>query len=116
MFIGAICCLLLALQWGGQTRPWNSSTIIGLLVGFGLLSCVFGYLQWKLGERATIPLRVLRQRSILTGSGVLFFLGASTYVVNGFCSRRVPGVTKMGSRIRSIYHFGFKPYRALIQS
>lgn len=80
-FVAAVCCLLLALQWGGQSRPWNSSTIIGLLVGFGLLSCVFGYIQWKLGERATIPLRILRQRSILTGSGTLFFLGASTYVV-----------------------------------
>lgn len=95
VFIGAVCCFLLALQWGGQFRQWNSSTIIGLLVGSGLLSCVFGYLQWELGERATIPLRVLRQRSILAGSGVLFFLGASTYVVLESHSRPVQEAAKI---------------------
>ena len=81
LFIAAICCLLLALQWGGQSRPWKSATIIGLLVGSGLLFSVFLYIQAKLGDRATIPLRVLRQRSILAGAGVLLFLGATTYVV-----------------------------------
>ena len=81
VFIGSICCLLLALQWGGQSKPWNSPTVIGLLVGFVALACLFGYLQWRRQERALIPLRVLRQRSIFTGAMVLFFLGASTYLV-----------------------------------
>ena len=81
VFLAAVCCLLLALQWGGQSRPWKSWTIIGLFIGSGLLFCVFGLVQWILGERATIPLRILRYRSILTGAAVLFFLGASTYVV-----------------------------------
>ncbi|KAF2440272.1 MFS general substrate transporter [Karstenula rhodostoma CBS 690.94] len=79
-FIAAVVCLLLAFQWGGQSRPWNSSTIIGLFVGAGLLTIVFVYLQIKLGDKATIPPRVLKQRSILTGGGVLFFLGAACYV------------------------------------
>ncbi len=81
IFLAAVCCLLLALQWGGQSRPWKSQTIIGLFIGSGLLFCVFGFTQWQLGEKATIPLRILRYRSIVTGAGVLFFLGASTYVV-----------------------------------
>jgi fatty acid desaturase len=81
VFIAAVCCLLLALQWGGQTKPWRSPTIIGLLVGGAALFCLFGIIQWKLGEKATIPLRILRYRSIYTSAGVLFFLGASTYVV-----------------------------------
>lgn len=82
VFIGAVCCLLLALQWGGQSKPWSSSTVIGLLVGFVALSGLFGYLQWRRQDRALIPLRVLRQRSIFTGAMVLFFLGASTYLVS----------------------------------
>ncbi|KAI9878025.1 MAG: hypothetical protein M1830_002145 [Pleopsidium flavum] len=105
VFIAAVCCILLALQWGGQSKPWNSSTVIGLFVGFGLLSCVFGYIQWKLGERATIPLRILRQRSILTGAGVLFFLGASTYVDSfyiPFWFQAVQGVEPITSGIRFI--------------
>ena len=82
VFIAAVCCILLALQWGGQSRSWKSATIIGLFLGFGLLMFLFFAIQLKLGEKATIPLRVLRQRSILGSAGVLFFLGASTYVVS----------------------------------
>ncbi|KAE8327604.1 major facilitator superfamily domain-containing protein [Aspergillus sergii] len=81
VFIGAVCCLLLALQWGGQTKPWHSATIIGLFVGFGLLSTLFVGIQVWRKERALIPLRVLRQRSIWTSGGVLFCLGSATYAV-----------------------------------
>ena len=82
VFIGAISCLLIALQLGGQSYPWKSATVVGLLIGFGLLISLFFYIQVKLEEKATIPLRVLRARSILAGSGVLFFLGATIYVVS----------------------------------
>lgn len=82
LFVGAVCCLLLALQWGGQTKPWHSAEIIGLFVGSGLLLVVFSYVQWKRGETAIIPLRVLRQRSILSGACFLFFLGMSSIVVS----------------------------------
>ena len=92
-FISAVTCILLALQWGGQSKPWSSATIIGLLVGFVALSCAFLVTQWKLGERAIIPLRVMRQRSMLTGSGVLFFLGASTYIASFTSSAYSDSVT-----------------------
>ena len=82
VFIAAICCLLVALQLGGQSQFWKSAAVISLLVGFGLLILLFFYVQAKLGEKATIPLRVLRTRSILAGSGTLFFLGATVYVVS----------------------------------
>lgn len=82
LFLGAICCLILALQWGGQTKPWKSSQIIGLFVGSGLLSTLFGFVQWKRGDDAVIPFRILRQRSILLGSIFLFFFGMLNYVVS----------------------------------
>ncbi len=81
VFLGAVCCLIFALQWGGQTLPWTSSKVIGLFIGFGLLTIVFGFVQCKRGEDAIIPLRVLRQRSILLGSSFLFFFGMLNYVV-----------------------------------
>lgn len=34
--IGAIVCLLLALQWGGVKYPWHDSKVWGNLLGFGL--------------------------------------------------------------------------------
>lgn len=82
VFLSAVCCLLLALQWGGQSKSWSSSTVIGLIVGFVALFGLFGYLEWRRQDRALIPPRVLRQRSIFTGAMVLFFLGASTYLVS----------------------------------
>ncbi|KAM7202702.1 putative HC-toxin efflux carrier [Rhypophila sp. PSN 637] len=80
LFLGAICSLLLALQWGGQTKPWKHPDVAGCLAGSAVLSLLFGYWQWKRGDDALIPLRVLKYRSIWTGGLVLFFLGAAAYV------------------------------------
>ena len=117
IFIGAVTCILIALQWGGQSKPWNSSTIIGLLVGFGLLSCLFVYIQWRRGDKAMIPLRVLRQRSIYTSAGVLFFLGASTYIVSISCGRVISGLEANAYyRILFTYRSIFKQFRESMRS
>lgn len=55
LLIPAIICLLLAVQWGGNTYPWNNSRIIGLFVGAGCLLILFVYSQIRLGEKATLP-------------------------------------------------------------
>lgn len=81
LVIGAVCCLVLALQWGGQTKPWDSADVIGLLVGAALLTLAFAIVQWRKGDRATIPLRILRQRTILMGAFYLFFLEMAIYAV-----------------------------------
>ena len=82
LIIGAICCLLLALQWGGTTYTWTSARVVGLLTGSGLLSIAFGVEQWLKLEKATIPSRILLQRSVLMGSLFLFFLEMSLYIVS----------------------------------
>ncbi|EDN97547.1 hypothetical protein SS1G_12398 [Sclerotinia sclerotiorum 1980 UF-70] len=41
LFLGSIACLLLALQWAGQTKPWISATILGLFVGSATLMTLF---------------------------------------------------------------------------
>ncbi|KAK4161122.1 major facilitator superfamily domain-containing protein [Cladorrhinum sp. PSN259] len=75
LFLGAVCCILLALVWGGEKYPWSDSKIIGLFVGAGLMTVCLCVNLWKRGETAIIPLRVLRQRSIAMGALVLFGLG-----------------------------------------
>ena len=82
LIIAAVCCLLLALHWGGTSFSWSSSRVIGLFVGFALLTIAFGFVQWKRGERATIPLRLLRQRSVFMGAWYLFFLEMSIYIAS----------------------------------
>lgn len=81
LLVGAVCCLLLALQWGGNTMPWNSATVIGLFVGFGIISVIFAVLQWFLGDKGTISPRILRKRSVLMGCLFEFFLSMTLYIV-----------------------------------
>ncbi|KAL8725329.1 MAG: hypothetical protein Q9166_007435 [cf. Caloplaca sp. 2 TL-2023] len=104
-FIGSICCLILALQWGGQTMPWSSAKVIALFVTSGVLGIIFGYFQWKLGDRAIIPLRILRQRSILSGSTFLFVFGMLNYVYSfylPFYFQAVRGSSATSSGVRMI--------------
>jgi len=78
--ICAIVCLLLALQWGGSVYPWSDSRVFGCLIGFGLFLAVFLCLQFKLGDRATIPPRILlKQRTVLASSWFSCFLAMGLY-------------------------------------
>lgn len=56
---GLIVSYLLALQYGGQTKPWKSSVVIGLLVGsFAIfVTCVAWEILQK--ERAMIVSRLV---------------------------------------------------------
>ncbi|PIG83981.1 hypothetical protein AARAC_008631 [Aspergillus arachidicola] len=78
--IAWVCCLILALQFGSSATYWHSSRVIGLFVGSGLLLIAFSISQWRQGERSTIPLRILHQRSVLMGAIYSFFLEISIYV------------------------------------
>lgn len=78
--MGAVACFILALQYGGNTHPWNSSTVIGLLVGFCLL--IIALIIWEiwLDEYSMILPRLLRKRSIATAAAYQFFFMGS-YIV-----------------------------------
>ncbi|KAF2787729.1 MFS general substrate transporter [Melanomma pulvis-pyrius CBS 109.77] len=105
LFMGAFTCLLLALQWGGQTKPWNSSDVLGNFVGFGLLLCVFIYFQGRNNEDSLIPRRILKQRTVLFGSIYLIFLGFQTSVYLYYVPiyfQAVRGTSAMNSGVRMI--------------
>lgn len=63
LMMGLIISYILALQYGGQTHSWNSSVVIGLLVGFDVILAVF--VAWELyqKERAMIVPRLVSQGS-----------------------------------------------------
>lgn len=67
-FIPGIVCLLLGLQWGGVKYGWSNPVIIVLFVLFAALVAAFGYIQYRKQEKATLPPRILKQRSILAGA------------------------------------------------
>lgn len=81
IFVPCMVCLLLALQWGGQQYPWSDGRIIALFVLFGVLLIVFIGIQIWRQEAATVPPRIIRQRTIASGLFYSFCLGASFMLV-----------------------------------
>lgn len=79
IFIPAIVCLLLALQWGGVEYPWSNSRIIGLFVGFGAMIAVFIGLQLWQGDKGTLPPRLFKDRNVLPAMGFSCFFGAGFF-------------------------------------
>lgn len=88
LFIPAIICLLLALQWGGSKYEWNSGRIIALLVLFGVLIIGFIAVQiWK-QEKATVPPRIFKNRNVWGSAWFGASLGAAFFIFVYWVSRR----------------------------
>ncbi|KAK9426574.1 putative Major facilitator superfamily domain-containing protein [Seiridium unicorne] len=64
LFAPAAVMFLLALQWGGNNYPWNSSVVIGLFVGAGATAILFVLWERHMGERAMLPGSVIKQRIV----------------------------------------------------
>lgn len=82
LFSLAIVMLLLALQWGGSVLPWRSPTIIGLLCGSGLSLVVFAGWQWHLQDAASIPPKIVMQRTVGLGALSAVLTNGGINVIN----------------------------------
>ncbi|GLA18368.1 hypothetical protein AnigIFM62618_006010 [Aspergillus niger] len=79
--IPGVVCLCLALQWAGTTYNWSNGRIIALLVLAFILLIAFVVIQiWK-PEQATLPPKILFQRSIASGFWVSCCQGAHTMII-----------------------------------
>lgn len=81
LFLPAIICLLLALQWGGSKYQWKSARIIALLVIAGLLIIGFLVVQWWKQDEATVPPRVFLNRNVWGSAWFGAMLGAAFFVL-----------------------------------
>ena len=84
VFLPAIVCLLLALQWGGTTYKWSDARIIVLLILSIILFAIFIYLQHLFQERATVPPRILKYRAVTAGVSYSFFSGSGMMTLTYF--------------------------------
>lgn len=82
LFAAGLLTLLLSIQWGGDTYSWSNDRIIALLTISPIFFVVFLLVQVKKQDFAMLPLRLLKQRSILFGA--LFSLALQA--VNGIAS------------------------------
>ncbi|KAI6354934.1 hypothetical protein MCOR25_008420 [Pyricularia grisea] len=64
LIAGGSVMLLLALEFGGKTQPWDSSVIIGLLCGAAAAFVVFGLWMYRFGDEALIPRSLISQQVI----------------------------------------------------
>ncbi|KAI9647104.1 hypothetical protein NHQ30_005106 [Ciborinia camelliae] len=81
VFIPGLMCILLALQWGGNTYDWGNARIIVLFILGGFLLMLFIIIQFKAGENATLPIRIIKQRSIAAAVWFSFFNSGSLYIL-----------------------------------
>ncbi|KAL3952424.1 hypothetical protein ACCO45_012367 [Purpureocillium lilacinum] len=80
LFVAGIICLLIGLQWGGSEYSWSNAREITLMTLFGVLMIAWGITQHKMGENATVPLRIARQRTVAFSTFYIFF-GSACFVL-----------------------------------
>ncbi|CAK7218407.1 hypothetical protein SCUCBS95973_003473 [Sporothrix curviconia] len=106
LFTLSVVCLLLALQWGGTTYAWSNGRIVALFVLAGVLFLAWvGVQAWLGGDYATVPGRIIKQRSILAGVVFSMCIGGvmipfAYYVAVWF--QAIQGVDALQSGIRSL--------------
>jgi EmrB/QacA subfamily drug resistance transporter len=85
LIVGGIVMFLLGLQFGGESHPWKSATVICLLV-FGVFVIVFfGIWEAFLAKYPLVPLHIFEHRSNIAVFAVCFchgfvFIGGSFYL------------------------------------
>lgn len=92
LMLPAITCLLLALQWGGTRYRWGDARIMVLIILFVILIVAFGFRQHQLGEEASLPLRILRMRTVLTACWFSCCANSSLAVIEYYMSIFFQGV------------------------
>ncbi|KAI0904505.1 putative gliotoxin efflux pump [Ustulina deusta] len=119
LFSAALISYLLALTWGGTVKAWNSSTIIGLFIGWVLLTIVFVVNEFWQGERALIVVRLFKKRDMWVNGIVMFFyFGAYFAIVYSLPTyfQAVLGLTPGESGIRTIAIIGSTSVASLFGS
>ncbi|KAF4437484.1 hypothetical protein F53441_13021 [Fusarium austroafricanum] len=72
---GSVVCLLFALEFGKQDQQWSSGRVIALFVVFAVLLVNFAAYQGWRKDKATVPPRILFQRTVLFSCLTAFALG-----------------------------------------
>lgn len=105
ILMASIVCLVLALQWGGTTKPWSSSDVIGTLVGFVVILVVFIANEIWMDERALLVPRLMKQKTQALMSMYITFNAAGFFILIYYLPiyfQAVDGVSAADSGIRNL--------------
>lgn len=67
LFIPSLTALFVALSWAGTKYPWSDGRVIALFVVFGVLLAAFVFNQYRRGDSAALPFRIIKNRSVIAG-------------------------------------------------
>ncbi|KAF1349677.1 MFS gliotoxin efflux transporter glia [Delphinella strobiligena] len=102
--MAAIVCIILALQWGGVTKPWASADVIGTFVGFAVMLGIFVALEVYLGEHACLVSRLMKMKTVAFQMTYQALVSGAFFVLLYYLPiyfQVVSGVTAAESGIRS---------------
>ncbi|TVY47129.1 MFS-type transporter [Lachnellula cervina] len=83
--VGGTLMLLLGLEFGGVSFPWDSATVICLII-FGVFTAsLFVLNEWKFARYPIMPIRMFKHRSAIAALGTCFchgivFISGSYYL------------------------------------
>lgn len=114
LWVPTIVCLLLLLQFGGTEYGWGDRPMITLYVitAIGFISFVMS--QKKLQERATVPPRIMKQRSIIFGALYAFLAGGVSQLLQYFVST-APYICNNGIDTGTSYLYTSKPFKGKVR-
>ncbi|KAJ0360897.1 hypothetical protein COL26b_013926 [Colletotrichum chrysophilum] len=80
LLIPWVICLLLALQWGGTEYAWSNWRIILCWCIFALCFLLWGFVQYREGDKATVPLRIISQRTMIASCWTILLLFSLLFI------------------------------------
>ncbi|MBW8349654.1 MFS transporter [Bacillus sp. IITD106] len=89
--VGAVVCLMFALELGGNQYAWDSLTIIGLFSLFAAFFIIFLFVETKAKE-PIISFQMFKKRLFATSNTVAFFYGATFIVATIYIPIYIQGV------------------------
>ncbi|GIJ91429.1 hypothetical protein Asppvi_010394 [Aspergillus pseudoviridinutans] len=103
LVLACVTCYILAMQYGGQTHPWNSSVVIGLIVGFGLILAALVGWELRMGEKAMSPPRLVKRHAVPSAVG-FFFFGSYIVIIYYLPTyfQSIDGVSAIGSGVHNL--------------
>lgn len=89
--VGAVICLMFALELGGEKFAWNSGVILGLFAGFAVLFIVFLLAETK-AQEPIISFDMFKNRLFATSCLLALFYGSVFIVATVYIPIFVQGV------------------------
>ncbi|GFZ96915.1 MFS transporter [Paenibacillus marchantiophytorum] len=89
--VGAIVCLMFALELGGKQYAWNSAPILGLFAGFVVLAISFLYAETK-AQEPIISFKMFRDRLYSASNAIAMLSGAAFITASVYIPIFIQGV------------------------